>query len=117
MNGPSANPDTIRVVGSGSYLIAHNSIDCGWADGVAIQVERIPPGTVAGRRSSALMKRCSFSPERPRNTIKHVFDGCIAGQRIAVADRVAVWPVSRASACGAGQTARPSAPRGLVRIR
>jgi hypothetical protein len=27
--------DAIRVVGSGSYLIAHNSIDCGWANGGA----------------------------------------------------------------------------------
>jgi hypothetical protein len=28
-------PDAIRVVGAGSYLIAQNSIDCGWGGGVA----------------------------------------------------------------------------------
>lgn len=28
-------PQAIRVVNSGSYLIAHNSIDCGWADAEA----------------------------------------------------------------------------------
>jgi hypothetical protein len=29
----TASSDAIRIVGSGSYLIAHNRIDCGWADG------------------------------------------------------------------------------------
>jgi hypothetical protein len=29
--GPAARPQAIRVVNTGSYLIAHNSIDCGWA--------------------------------------------------------------------------------------
>src|SRR5579871_3433683 len=27
--GSSANPDAIRIVGPGSYLVAHNTIDCG----------------------------------------------------------------------------------------
>ena len=31
----AANPDAIRLVGSGTYLVAHNTIDCGWADGGA----------------------------------------------------------------------------------
>ena len=39
--GGAANPDAIRIVGSGSYLIAHNSIDCGWADGAATGVNAI----------------------------------------------------------------------------
>jgi hypothetical protein len=29
--GPAPRPQAIRVVNSGSYLIAHNSVDCGWA--------------------------------------------------------------------------------------
>jgi len=33
--GSAANPDAIRVVGPGSYLVAHNTIDCGWTDGGA----------------------------------------------------------------------------------
>jgi hypothetical protein len=33
--GLPAGPMAIRVVNTGSYLIAHNSIDCGWADGRA----------------------------------------------------------------------------------
>src|SRR5204862_6723423 len=35
--GPAAgsNPDALRIVGSGTYWIAHNSIDCGWQNGAA----------------------------------------------------------------------------------
>jgi hypothetical protein len=36
--GGAANPDAIRVVGSGSYLVAHNAIDCGWANGTATAI-------------------------------------------------------------------------------
>jgi hypothetical protein len=39
--GGSANPDAIRVVGAGSYLIAHNSVDCGWVDGAAAGINVI----------------------------------------------------------------------------
>ena len=35
VTGVTGGADEIRVVGSGSYLIAHNSIDCGWANGAA----------------------------------------------------------------------------------
>jgi len=31
-------PEVIRVVNTGSYLIAHNSIDCGWPDAEAIGI-------------------------------------------------------------------------------
>lgn len=30
--------DVINIVGYGSYLVAHNSIDCAWAEGVGIRV-------------------------------------------------------------------------------
>jgi hypothetical protein len=59
--GGAANPDAIRVVGSGSYLIAHNTIDCGWSDGGATGVNVIgqaPPmaaeGAVFGSNSAAI---------------------------------------------------------------
>jgi len=65
------------VVGSGSYLIAHNSIDCGWADGAtginvfarafapeasAIVVDNdvtmsAPEGTVFGASSAGIQIR------------------------------------------------------------
>jgi hypothetical protein len=38
VTGATGGADAIRVVGSGSYLIAHNSIDCGWASGAATAV-------------------------------------------------------------------------------
>jgi hypothetical protein len=48
--GSSANPDAIRIVGPGSYLVAHNTIDCGWTDGAATGINVIgqaPPRTAA----------------------------------------------------------------------
>jgi hypothetical protein len=36
------DPDVIHAVGSGSYLIAHNSIDCAWATGAGIHVQGPP---------------------------------------------------------------------------
>jgi hypothetical protein len=33
--GVAANPDAFRITGSGSFLIAHNSIDCGWPEPTA----------------------------------------------------------------------------------
>lgn len=35
----SSNPDAIRVVGAGSFLIAHNAIDCGWTDPSATGID------------------------------------------------------------------------------
>ncbi len=35
VTGVTAGSDAIRIVSSGSYLIAHNSLDCGWANGAA----------------------------------------------------------------------------------
>jgi hypothetical protein len=36
--GPAPRPEVIRVVNLGSYLIAHNSIDCRWAQATGIGV-------------------------------------------------------------------------------
>ena len=33
--GGAANPDAFRIVGSGDYLVTHNSIDCGWPEPTA----------------------------------------------------------------------------------
>jgi hypothetical protein len=76
--GTAPGPHVIRVVNSGSYLIAHNSIDCGWAQsaaGIAVfsqfvkwPIERAivvdnhvtmsaPEGTVFGDDSAAIAIR------------------------------------------------------------
>ena len=41
ISGPSngVQPDVIHTVGSGSYLVAHNSIDCAWATGAGIRIQ------------------------------------------------------------------------------
>lgn len=39
VKGPIANPDAIRIFGTGSYVAAHNSIDCGWSDGEATAID------------------------------------------------------------------------------
>jgi hypothetical protein len=36
--GSVANPDALRILGSGTYLIMHNSIDCGWPDPAATAI-------------------------------------------------------------------------------
>ena len=36
------DPDVIHAVGSGSYLIAHNSIECRWATGAGIHLQGPP---------------------------------------------------------------------------
>jgi hypothetical protein len=76
--GPAPRPQVIRIVNSGSYLIAHNSIVCGWAQsaaGIAVfsqfaqwPIERAivvdnhvtmsaPEGTVFGDDSAAIAIR------------------------------------------------------------
>jgi hypothetical protein len=35
VSGPAMNPDAVRILGSGRYLITHNSIDCGWPEPTA----------------------------------------------------------------------------------
>jgi hypothetical protein len=38
VSGPAGNPQVIRIVNTGSYMIAHNSIHCGWAQAIGIVV-------------------------------------------------------------------------------
>jgi hypothetical protein len=47
VTGVTGGADAIRVVGSGSYLIAHNSIDCGWANGAATGINVFGQGISA----------------------------------------------------------------------
>ncbi len=77
MTGSTAGTDAIRVVGAGSYVIAHNTIDCGWVSGPFVGINVIgqqppmvpasgviivdnlvnmssPPGTVFSANSAAI---------------------------------------------------------------
>jgi hypothetical protein len=53
--GVTGGADVIRVVGSGSYLIAHNSIDCGWANGAATGINLIGNGNGYAPVASAIV--------------------------------------------------------------
>jgi hypothetical protein len=56
VSGGTANPDVIRAVGAGSYLIAHNSIDCGWPDATATGINVIgQPPPLAPEASAVVM--------------------------------------------------------------
>ena len=77
ITGSTAGSDAIRVVGSESYVIAHNNIDCGWGSGTSVAIDVIgqpapmapasgviimdnlvnmssPPGTVFSANSAAI---------------------------------------------------------------
>jgi hypothetical protein len=88
VSGPSngVQPDVIHAVGSGSYLIAHNSIVSEWATGAGIRVQgsawspearaivldnditmSAPEGTVFGANSAAIEFRGSAHDNVVRN--------------------------------------------------
>lgn len=49
------NPDMIRLVGAGSYLVTHNSIDCGWTDAGATGINMIGQGPPLVPEASAVV--------------------------------------------------------------
>jgi hypothetical protein len=51
--GSSPNPDALRIVGSGTYLIIHNSIDCGWPDAAATGINVY--GNIISNSKSAIV--------------------------------------------------------------
>jgi hypothetical protein len=56
VSGGTTNPDVIRVVGAGSYFIAHNSVDCGWPDTTATGINVIgQPSPLAPEASAVVM--------------------------------------------------------------
>ena len=55
VTGVTGGGDAIRVVGSGSYLIAHNSIDCGWVNGAATGINLIGNGNGYAPMASAII--------------------------------------------------------------
>jgi len=69
MAGGGANPDAIRIVGSGSYVIAHNSIDCGWPDGTATGINLIGQPPPMAPRASAVVVDNDISMSAPEGTV------------------------------------------------
>jgi hypothetical protein len=75
VKGGAAQPDAIRVLGPGSYLIAHNSVDCGWADGEATGINVIGQASPLGEAGAVIVDN-DITMSAPEGT---VFDTNSAG--------------------------------------
>src|SRR5262249_26274307 len=65
VSGPAANLQVIRVASTGSYMIAHNSIHCGWAQAAGIGVlSQIASWPVVG----AIVEDNNVTMSPPENT-------------------------------------------------
>ena len=67
VTGATGGADEIRVVGSGSYLIAHNSIDCGWANGAATGINVF--ATSFAPEASAIVVDNDINMSAPEGTV------------------------------------------------
>jgi hypothetical protein len=65
--GVTGGADAIRVVGSGSYLIAHNSIDCGWVNGAATGIHVF--ATSFAPEASAIVVDNDVTMSAPEGTV------------------------------------------------
>jgi hypothetical protein len=68
ISGGAANPDAIRIVGAGAYLVSHNSIDCGWSDAGATGINVIGQGTPLVPETSAVVVDNEVTMSAPSGT-------------------------------------------------
>ena len=61
--------DAIRIVGAGSYLIAHNSIDCGWANGAVTGVNLLGPPPPLTPEARAIVFDNDVTMSAPEGTV------------------------------------------------
>ncbi len=64
----SANADAIRVVGAGSFLIAHNTIDCGWMDPAATAINAFSQAAPNPPEASAIIVDNDITMSAPEGT-------------------------------------------------
>jgi hypothetical protein len=69
VTGVTGGSDAVRVVGSGSYLIAHNSIDCGWASGADTGINLIGNGNGYSPEVSAIVVDNDISMSAQEGTV------------------------------------------------
>src|SRR5947209_16405802 len=65
----SGNPDAIRVVGAGSYLIAHNSIDCGWTEPAATGIDVFSQAAPNPPEAGAIIADNDVTMSAPEGTV------------------------------------------------
>jgi len=65
----AANSDVIRLVGSGSYLVANNTIDCGWADGSVTGINVISQAPPMVPATNAVIVDNDLTMSAPEGTV------------------------------------------------
>jgi hypothetical protein len=65
----SGNPDAIRVVGFGSFLIAHNSIDCGWTNPGATGINAMSQAAPNPPEAGAIIVDNDVTMSAPEGTV------------------------------------------------
>jgi hypothetical protein len=67
--GGATNPDAVRLVGAGSYLVAHNSIECGWPDIGATGINLIGQPSPLVPETSAVVVDNDVTMSAPASTV------------------------------------------------
>jgi hypothetical protein len=65
----SGNPDAIRMVGAGSFLIAHNSIDCGWTNPGATGINAMSQAAPNPPEAGAIIADNDVTMSAPEGTV------------------------------------------------
>jgi hypothetical protein len=65
----SGSPDAIRIVGTGSFLIAHNSIDCGWTDPAATGINASSQAAPNPPEAGAIIVDNDITMSAPEGTV------------------------------------------------
>lgn len=66
---PAVRPVAMRVVGSGSYRIAHNSIHCGFVGGGAVGIDLIGPAPPLPQLANAIVVNNDVTMAAPAGTV------------------------------------------------
>jgi hypothetical protein len=64
----SGSPDAIRIVGAGSFLIAHNSIDCSWTDPAATGINAFSQAAPNPPEANAIIADNDINMSAPEGT-------------------------------------------------
>jgi hypothetical protein len=65
----SGSPDAIRIVGTGSFLIAHNSINCGWTDPAATGINASSQSAPNPPEAGAIIVDNDITMSAPEGTV------------------------------------------------
>ena len=69
VTGAIGSSDAIRIVGSGSHLIAHNSIDCGWPGGVATAINVFAQASPLPSEAGAIIVDNEITMSAPQDAV------------------------------------------------